>query len=818
MHTYTLDKIAEITGGKRVGTTSSTVLHIATDSRKINQANDTLFVAIKGGRHDGHAYIKEIYNSGIRNFIVSDFNETYKKLDSAGFIIVNDSVEALQKLAAYHRKQFSIPVVAITGSNGKTITKEWLSQCIARQYQVCRSPKSYNSQLGVPLSVWLLNENSEYGIFEAGISMPGEMQRLEKIIQPDFGIITNLGEAHQENFKTLVEKAEEKIKLFVNCSTIYYCADHEIIQKTIAKAFGNKKLVSWSAQNKEATLQVTLKSNSNNTLAEIKGTNFQEIFVIPFSDKASVENALQIINFLLDQSFEPKLIKNLITTLQPVAMRLEQVRGSNNCMIINDTYNSDVNSLSIALDFLKLQPQTNKTLILSDIQQSGFQDKELYHMVSSMIQQANLFRFIGIGKALTQSQAQFKFTNSRFFESTQDFLESGVSENFRSEAILVKGARTFQFEKIVTVLAEKNHTTILEINLNYLIHNLNYFRSLLNPGTKIMVMVKALAYGSGTYEIANLLQHEKVDYLGVAFADEGVQLRQSGINLPIMVMSPAREDFGRIIEYELEPEIYSLSVLKSFIAAANSMQISKYPIHLKIDSGMHRLGFMEPELDELLKTLNTIDSIKIKAVFTHMAASDDQNQDAFTQLQIDTFNRMYNKIVDTVGYKPMRHAMNSAGIERFKEAHFELVRLGIGLHGISSVNANLLPVSSLKTHISQIKDIPAGDTIGYNRRGKAGEGMRIAIIPIGYADGLNRKFGNGTGNVIINNNKIPFVGDICMDMCMVDVTNINCNEGDEVLLFGEGISITELASQIGTIPYEILTNVSSRVKRIYYKD
>jgi alanine racemase len=499
-------------------------------------------------------------------------------------------------------------------------------------------------------------------------------------------------------------------------------------------------------------------------------------------------------------------------------MRLEQVRGLNNCIIINDAYNSDLNSLRIALDFLNQQAQAHKTLILSDISQSGVSEPELYAEVATLTRQYNINRFIGIGPALSNFQPLFSSTASVFYQTTAQFIESGIFLQFANEAILVKGARIFQFEKIVSLLSEKNHTTILEINLNNLLHNLNYFRSLLTPQTGIMVMVKALAYGSGTHEIASLLQHEKVNYLGVAFADEGVMLRQSGILLPIMVMSPTAEDFRRIIEYELEPEIYSFSILNTFIETLNTLQVSAYPVHLKIDTGMHRLGFMESETDALAGLLKSAGAIKVKAVFSHLAASDDARHDEFTGQQLNCFNRVYTKLSSALGYKPMRHVLNSAGIERFPEAHFELVRLGIGLHGLSAKNKPLVPVSTLKTHISQLKLIPKGDTIGYNRRGLAQKEILLAIIPIGYADGLDRKFGNGNGQVIINGKEAPFIGDICMDMSMVDVTGISCSEGDEVIIFGPQNPITRLAKQISTIPYEILTNVSSRVRRVYFKD
>jgi alanine racemase len=821
METYTLEKIAGIISGDIIGEKSLEISRIATDSRKITDAEQNLFIAIDGERHDGHKYIGEMYQKGIRSFLISNKSAIPQGLNGAGYIVVKNTIEGFQKLAAVHRSLFKIPVIAITGSNGKTIVKEWLSTCLAHKYKITRSPKSYNSQLGVPLSVWLLNSQSQIGIFEAGISKTGEMDKLEKIIQPEHGIFTNIGEAHQENFKSIEEKVNEKIKLFKHCRHIYFCSDHKIFSDTIKKNLGvnNPEYHPWSMHNKSAGMYVEVThQESSRTTFKISFKGLTGILEIFFTDKASIENSLQVINFLLCNNFSFDEISKVLPSLQPVAMRLEQVSGMNGCMLINDTYNSDLHSLGIALDFLIQQPQSKKCLILSDIQQSGIPEKELYIEVRRLVQQAKITRFVGVGPALMKSAKEFEFIQSNLFETTQQLIESELLNSFNNEVILIKGARIFQFERIVTFLSEKNHTTVLEINLNNLLSNLNYFRSLLTPGTGIMVMVKALAYGSGSYEIATLLQHEKVDYLGVAFTDEGIQLRQSGINLPIMVMSPGREDFGRIIEYDLEPEIYSFAILKSFIETANAKQVNSYPIHLKIDSGMHRLGFMESDIDEVLTLLKSTSTLQIKAVFSHLAGSDDKNHDDFTRQQIACFQRVYEKISRELNLKPKRHILNSAGIERFPEAHFELVRLGIGLHGLSAKGKKLLPVSTLKTHISQIKNIPSGDTIGYNRRGKADKNIKIAIIPIGYADGLNRKFGNENGQVIINNREAPFIGDICMDMCMVDISEINCSEGDDVIVFGEQNPITKLARQIGTIPYEILTNVSSRVKRIYYKD
>lgn len=820
MSQYSLDEISMVVNGRIIGTGSMEFSQILTDSRKLNLSGTTLFVAIMGERHDGHAYLSDMYEKGVRSFIVSEKPTNLAVFKDAGFLLVSDTLEAFQQLVAYHRNKFSIPILGITGSNGKTIVKEWLSQCLEQSKNVVRSPKSYNSQIGVPLSVWNLNKSTEIGVFEAGISQPGEMEKLAAIIQPTEGIFTNIGEAHQQNFNSLEEKVDEKCQLFKSCERIYYCADYILIHEKLQELSAQKsiKLFDWSFSNLNAHVKIEILTRSDSyTTIQFNTIATQLEFRIPFIDNASIENCIHVINYLFHKDYSKYLIQECVDNLENIAMRLEQVKGMNNCMLINDTYNSDINSLGIALDFLHQQPFKKKTLILSDIQQSGMADKDLYKDVAHLIQQSDIDSFIGIGKNIMQYESEFTFLKSEFYSNTHEFLSGDKVFSFKDEVILLKAARDFRFEQIVSRLSEKNHTTVLEINLNNLVHNLNFFRNLLSPDTRIMVMVKALAYGSGTYEIANLLQHEKVDYLGVAFTDEGIQLRQAGIDIPIMVMSPDIEDFSRLINYDLEPEVFSMSSLRSFSKAVERMQVTDYPIHLKLDTGMHRLGFMENDLEELIGFLKNKQTIQVKGIFSHLAASDSSEHDEFTQYQIRRFSSMYNRISDELNVHPLRHILNTAGIERFPEAHFEMVRLGIGLHGIST-KSKLLPVSTLKTHIRQIKRITAGETIGYNRSGKAEQEMTIAIIPIGYADGLDRKFGNGNGQVIIDKQKASFIGDICMDMSMVDITNLTCSEGDEVILFGEELPITTLAKQIDTIPYEILTNVSSRVKRVYYKD
>lgn len=814
-----VSEIATITKGRLIGNPQTEIEHIIFDSRRNFDVSNSMFVAINGERHDGHFYINSLYKKGLRAFLVEK-NINLDTFSDASFIVVENSVSALQRLVAYHRSSTEVPVVGITGSNGKTIVKEWLSQALSTKLSVTCSPKSYNSQIGVPLSVWLLNNNTEIGVFEAGISMPGEMKALEEVIQPTHGIITNIGEAHQQYFNSQQQKLHEKLQLFTNCQAIYYCMDHQQIDEAIRTLQGieKKKVYSWSLHDAGAGLHIKsmVKEKSMSRIL-ITFRHEDTALNIPFTDKASIENCLHVINFLLCNEFNFEEVQTIVEQLHPVAMRLEQVKGINNCTLINDAYNSDINALGIALDYLNQLATRNKVLILSDFQQTSIDKEQLYMKVGKMLEQASVNRLIGIGKDLSAHAACFDTIKTEFFTSTSDFIESLVWRTFSEDHILIKGARGFHFERIVQLISEKNHTTQLEINLNHLNENLNYYRSLTSESTRIMVMVKALAYGSGGNEIAQMLQHEKVDYLGVAFTDEGVQLRQSGIHLPIMVMAPAPEDFSRIIEYDLEPEIFSLKILNAFISAAERAQVKSFPIHIKLDTGMHRLGFMPQEVDKLIEQLKRTGAVRLQALFSHLAASNDPGHDEFSYQQIALFSDLYASISKGIGYSPMRHILNSAGIERFPKAHFEMVRLGIGLHGISTTK-KLLPVSTLKTHIVQIKEVHAGETVGYSRRGKALSKKRIAIIPIGYADGLDRKLGNGRGYVCLGRNKAYFIGSICMDLSMIDITGLNCDEGDEVVIFGEEPSIVTVAEKIDTIPYEVLTNVSSRVKRVYLKD
>jgi alanine racemase len=820
MPQYNLTKISQVVGGKLVGKGDTIIKNIITDSRNLFSPIGSLFFAIKGERHDGHKFIEDLHlKKGLNNFIVDYIPEPLMGT-CCNFIVVDDSLEAMQQLAAFNRAQFKGDVIGITGSNGKTIVKEWLYQLLHNDKSIVRSPKSYNSQIGVPLSVWNIDKNADLAIIEAGISKTGEMEKLEKIVSPEIGIITNIGEAHQENFSSINEKIKEKLKLFKNSNVIIYNSGDELLEKEIKKAYKkDKKLYSW-AINKDADLTITEikhKADSTNIKGNFKERNIE--IIIPFTDKASIENAITCWTVLLYLNITDKIIKERMQHLSPVAMRLELINGINNCTIINDSYNSDIHSLDIALDFLNQQHQHPlKTVILSDILETGKQENILYSTVSDMLLSKKINRIIGIGPALFKNAGLFNI-NKNFYLTTEDFLKQLHPDDFDNEAILLKGARNFEFEQISAILEQKAHLTTLEINLSAMIHNLNYFKSKLKQNTKIVIMVKAFSYGSGSYEIANMLEHQKVDYLAVAFADEGVALRKAGIAMPIMVMNPEEAAYRTIIEYNLEPEIFSFAELKSFSNLLKISQIENFPVHLKIDSGMHRLGFVESEIPALCNELVNNKSVEVKSIFSHFAASDDVQQDNFTKEQISKFSEMSSKVIKALGKPIDRHISNSMGIERFGEAKFEMVRLGIGLYGVNDFNqSQLRNVSSLKTTILQIKDIKAGETVGYGRRGKVEKDKKIAIIPIGYADGYSRRLGVGNGRVWVNGHFAPVIGSICMDMTMIDITGISAKEGDEIEVFGDHVTIQELATKMDTIPYEVLTGISPRVKRVYIQE
>lgn len=827
---YTIQRLAKITGGVLTerNLPASSVIHLITDSRRVISPVQSLFFAISGSHHDGHEFIDELYNSGCKNFVVSDSGLILPNYE-ANFILVDDALKALQQVAAYHRKQFAYPVIGVTGSNGKTIIKEWLYQLLRDDFNIVRSPKSYNSQIGVPLSVWQMSEENTLAIFEAGISRNHEMEKLEEIIVPSIGIFSNIGTAHDENFRSLQEKVIEKLKLFTHCPLLIYCKDYLAIHEQLLQVDflpEGQKYFRWSRK-AAADLQVA-RITKENGITAIQGI-YKNDFIsikIPFSDEASIENAIHCWALMLHLNYDHEVIAQRMELLSPVAMRLELKEGINNCSIINDSYNSDIGSLTIALDFLNQQKQhPSRSIILSDILQSGRSEESLYKEVASLLEKKGIKKIIGIGPCISRQEKQFSNMQKQFFRSTDEFVNQFQSGWFNDETVLLKGARAFSFERITSLMQQKAHETVLEINLNALVHNLNFFRSRLKPETKVMAMVKALSYGSGSFEIANTLQFHRVDYLAVAYADEGIELRKAGITAPIMVMSPEVQSFDSMIHYKLEPEIYSFRILTQFNEAIKrnsaGRSTDRISIHVKLDTGMHRLGFEEKDLNELVVRIKNSRNLRIQSVFSHLAGSDEDVHDAFTQKQIAQFSLMCEKILPHFDYPVLRHILNSAGILRFPEAQFEMVRLGIGLHGVTpgtTEQKHLLPVASLKTTISQIKNVAQGETIGYSRSGKATHAMQIATVAVGYADGYNRKLGNGAGSMIVSGKRVPVIGSVCMDMCMLDVTGMHAGEGDEVIVFGSGMPVTELAQKIGTIPYEVLTGVSQRVKRVYFHE
>jgi len=793
-----------------------TISTLLTDSRRISNASEGLFFALSG-RRNGHEFIAGAYAAGVRNFVVKQGPELI--LPEANFLIVPDVLAALQALAAYHRSRFNLEVIGITGSNGKTIVKEWLYQLLCNDKNIVRNPKSYNSQIGVPLSVWQINENNDLGIFEAGISTTAEMARLEAIIKPSIGILTHIGPAHDEGFTDRRQKVLEKLVLFKNCRLLIHNYDQLIDYRDDIPV---KNCFTWSTNFKEADLFVfteTVIAKNFYLRAKFKGDEIE--CLIPFLDEASVENAIVCWATMLAMGYSGDEADKRIEHLNPVSMRLELKTGINDSSVIDDSYNSDIQSLEIALNFLNQQNQHNKkTLILSDIFQSGLQPDVLYRQVADMIKIKNISKFIGVGEALMAHKDYFDVPEKHFYADTPAMLLHLRSLNFKEETILIKGSRSFEFELISRALVQKAHETVMEINLNALLNNLNFYRSKLKPGVKVMAMVKAFSYGSGTFEVANILQYNKVDYLAVAYIDEGVALRKTGITLPVMVLNPEASAFDKLTEYNLEPVIYSFGLFDDYIKYAQESNVLNYPVHLKIDTGMHRLGFENFEIETLCDLLEENSYVRIQSVFSHLAASEAKEHDEFTLKQISNFEKAFKQIEKTLGHKVIKHICNTSGIVRWPKAQYDMVRLGIGLYGIDAAkpaaeNA-LQPIASLKTSISQVKKLLAGETVSYNRSGSLAKDGKIATVRIGYADGYLRAFGNGVGKMLVKGVLAPTVGNITMDMCMLDVSNVDVREGDEVIVFNDEQRIEALAEQIATIPYEILTNISQRVKRVYF--
>ncbi|WP_430817412.1 bifunctional UDP-N-acetylmuramoyl-tripeptide:D-alanyl-D-alanine ligase/alanine racemase [Carboxylicivirga sp. RSCT41] len=812
---YSVVQLAQWSNARLIGVSDQTVEKIVYDSRKPFTPDHTLFVAINSSTNNGHAFIPELYEKGMRIFIVEvKAAIDYQLYPEASFIECSNSVDCLQLIAGRIRQSFSAPFIGITGSNGKTIIKEWLTRILESTSKVGRSPRSFNSQIGVPLSVWLLSEDINYAIIEAGISMPGEMDKIADCIRPDYGILTNIGQAHQENFQTIEQKLDEKLKLFDSAHTIFYNGDDALVSKAIKNKFPRKKLVS-AGVNSTNDLQVKQSVLSHGKMKlSLLWQEQSFVLELPFQDAISVENSLLVALCALHLGITIEVLQKEMLRLSPIAMRLEQKEAINNCLLIDDGYSADLTSLELALDFLNqmgAKRGLSKTLILSDIQQSGMNAALLFKKVQKLAHEKGISKLIGIGHELYSAMG-----GVNAYQNTDEFLQKADISSFKDEAILLKGARHFAFERISAMLEQRRHKTVLEINLNALAENVKYFRSLLKKETKLLAMVKAFSYGTGSFEIANLLALQKVDYLGVAFADEGIELRKAGINLPIIVMNPELSSFPLMLEYELEPEIYSFEVLDAFLSAVQRQGVSQVPIHIKVDTGMNRLGFIPDDVDELIRQIKKYSSVYVSSVFSHLAGSDEAIHDGYTQLQVERFSVCCDQLEDGLGYSFIRHILNSAGIERFPEAQMDMVRLGIGMYGVSAIgNQHLQQVNTLNSYVSQLKKIKAGETVGYSRKGQSEKDMQIAVIPIGYADGYNRRLSNGVGHVIINGKEARVVGNICMDMCMVDVTELNIKTGDKVEIFGSQLCINDLARCLETIPYEILTSISRRVKRVY---
>ena len=823
---YSIEKVTTLIGARRYGNSDGNVRWLLTDSRSLCFPEETLFFALKTQRNDGHRYIDDLYRRGVRMFVVEQVPEHFDtRYPDANFLRVPQTLAALQRLAERHRDEFDVPVVGITGSNGKTMVKEWLYQLLLPSQKIVRSPRSYNSQIGVPLSVWLLNEQTEVGIFEAGISQPGEMFALRDIIQPTIGVLTSLGAAHQENFRSMEEKCMEKLELMHDTEAMVYCSDNDTVSRCIRRIQYKGEKIAWSQCDAQAALFVKeIITKASVTRITYIWQEEENTFAIPFFDEASIENAITCAAVALHLGLTPAQLADRMPHLEPVAMRLEVKEGQRGCVLINDSYNSDVNALDIALDFMNRREVgrggLKKTLILSDIFQTGASPEALYAQVSDLAVKRGIDKFIGIGPELTAQADKIQIADKAFFADVPHFLSSEAFANLRNELILLKGARPFAFDLITEQLEQKVHETILEVNLNAVVENLNYFRSFLKPETKMVCMIKADGYGAGAVEIAKTLQEHRVDYLAVAVADEGVTLRKAGITANIMIMNPEMTAFKTMFDYDLEPEVYSFRLMDALIKAARKEGITGWPVHIKFDTGMHRLGF-DP-VDDIFKLIDRLKhqtAIIPRSVFSHFVGSDSDGFDDFSARQFALFDEGSTKLQAAFTHKILRHMDNSAGIEHFPERQMDMCRLGIGLYGVDPRDNRMLhTVSTLKTTILQMRHVPAGETVGYSRKGKIERDSVIAAIPIGYADGLNRHLGNRHGYCLVNGQKAEYVGNICMDVAMIDVTDIPCREGDQVEIFGEHLPVTKLSDELDTIPYEVLTGVSNRVKRVYFQD
>ena len=824
---YTIEKVTTLIGARRYGEKDANISFVLTDSRSLCFPEETLFFALKSERNDGHNYIPELYARGVRNFVVEVVPDNWAThYPDSNFLKVVGSLEALQRLAERHRDEYLIPIVGITGSNGKTMVKEWLYQLLSPQMVVTRSPRSYNSQIGVPLSVLLLSENTQVGVFEAGISLPGEMMALHDIIQPTIGVFATLGTAHQENFPSLEAKCKEKLKLFHDTQAIVYPLDDETVNSCLAEYDYKGEKLSWSVKDENTAFYIKSieKKDVETTVIYIWKNKTEGQYRLPFIDEASVENSITSAVVSLYLGVTPAHLSERMAQLEPVAMRLEVKEGQHGCTLINDSYNSDFNSLDIALDFMNRRPDhkgRRRTLILSDILQSGDTDKDLYSKVAFLCEKRGVEKFIGIGEGLLAQRSVFKHLGKKhFFATVNSFIHSDVFAELHDEVILLKGARQFGFDRLTELLVKKVHETVLEVNLNAVVNNLNWYRSFLKPETKLACMIKADGYGAGAVEIAKTLQDHRVDYLAVAVADEGVTLRKNGITSNIMIMNPEMSSFKTLFDYDLEPEVYSFRLLDALVKAAQKEGITGFPVHIKLDTGMHRLGFdPQKDMDELINRLKHQNALIPRSVFSHFVGSDADSFDDFSEHQFTLFDEGSKKLQAAFNHKIIRHIDNSSGIEHFPERQLDMCRLGLGLYGINPrTNQTINNISTLKTTILQLRQVPAGDTVGYSRKGTVDHDSVIAAIPIGYADGLNRHLGNRHCYCLVNGQKAEYVGNICMDVAMIDVTGIDCKEGDSVEIFGDHLPVTVLSDSLGTIPYEVLTTISNRVKRVYFQD
>jgi alanine racemase len=821
-------EVTNIVNGKILQQRNDSVIeHLLTDSRKIGFPATSLFFAISGEHHDGHDFITDAYRKGVRNFVVQK-KIVFTNLPDANLIQVADTIHALQQIVTHHRTKYDYQVVGITGSNGKTIVKEWLDGLLGRFFNIVKSPKSYNSQIGVPLSVWQMGENHNLGIFEAGISRLDEMKVLGNVIQPTIGIFTNIGTAHDEGFTNRKQKIQEKLKLFKTCHTLIYCLDHTAIHEQIKQVWksGEKTLFTWSKRNLSADVHFfALKKKKNKPITKLgisdRVNNQLYQLEVPFIDKSSLENLMHCLTVAVFLGIDLNELQPRLRLLKNPSMRLELKQGINGCYLINDAYNNDLAGLAIALDFMSLQQsREKKTVILSDVLQSGMPENELYENISQLLENHHIDKLIGIGEVIRKNRNHFAKTDE-FYKSTEDFLLKN-KHLFANELILIKGARKFEFEKITARLEQKTHGTVLEINLDAISHNFKHYRSLLKPETKIMAMVKAFAYGSGSREVANLLQFHRVDYLSVAYPDEGAELRKNGIDLPIMVLNASPETFEQLLQYDLEPNIYSFEILTQLIdyLRFNNRQLS---IHIGFDTGMHRLGFEEKDIIKLIAILiANADILEVASLYTHLAAADEPDKhDSFTITQLEKFKNWTQKVIPHLPQKPLCHALNTSGIVNYNAYQMDMVRLGVGLYGVAVTEDErkyLKTVETLKTTISQIKHIPKGETVGYGRHGKAETPITIATIAIGYADGFSRSLGKGIGKVLINGELCPVIGNVCMDMTMIDISGVKVEVGEEVIVFGERPTIYDIADWQNTIPYEVLTSIGERVKRIFYTE